>query len=128
MIKIAIVGADGQNKAWTPLREDRAKQAIQSILYRHAVPNSISVMESIKYCDPSSIVLVSGHSIKGGVDIWAEVIVDKFGIRKEIYPPEVNQWEDKIIRDEISGDWHAAPKKYILKGYRSRNIQIAKGM
>ena len=73
------------------------------------------------------IVLVSGHCPKGGVDIWAEEIADELGIKKEIYPAEVNQWNDRYCYE--SGHTHMGETvvDYTrkMKGYRSRNIQIA---
>ena len=77
-------------------------------------------------------VLVSGLCPKGGVDIWSEEIADELGIKKEIYPAEVNQWNDKVIIDAksydehiITGAFHVIARSKRLKGYRSRNIQIA---
>ena len=79
-----------------------------------------------------TITLVSGHCPKGGVDIWAEEIADVLGIKKEIYPAEVNQWNDKVIIDPksydehiITGAFHVIARMKKLKGFRSRNIQIA---
>jgi hypothetical protein len=61
------------------------------------------------------------------VDLWAEEIADELGIKKEIYPAEVNQWGDEISHQiEIGiGYKPEAPSKVRLKGYKSRNIQIA---
>lgn len=42
-----------------------------------------------------------GHKKKrraGGVDIWAEEIAIKLGLKTEIYAPEVNRWRDAIIK------------------------------
>ena len=60
----------------------------------------------------------------GGVDIWAEEIADELGIKKEIYPAEVNQWNDKNIIGR-TGMCDSEGLQKTLKGYRSRNIQIA---
>jgi len=60
---------------------------------------------------------------KGGVDTWAEIIACKLGIKTEIYPPEVNQWENKRILNPEYGS--SMQRYYTLRGYKSRNIQIA---
>ena len=97
-MKIAIVGS--QEDKWTEEQKVKAKAEIKLIL---------------EHYDYS--VLVSGHCPKGGVDIWAEEIADKFGIEKEIFTPEVNQWNDKITWSQALGN--------IKIGYKSRNIKIA---
>jgi len=53
----------------------------------------------------------------GGVDIWAEEIANKLGVKTEIYPAPAKQWKDIEIT--------VVQPETILKGYRSRNIQIA---
>jgi len=68
---------------------------------------------------------------KGGVDTWAEIVAKELGIKTEIYAPEVNQWNDKVVSEitsDIFGDWHVSGKRFHVrkKGYRSRNIEIAK--
>lgn len=69
---------------------------------------------------------------KGGVDTWAEIIATRLGIQKEIYPVEVRQWADKVVESPekvVQGVF--IPKgscKTTFKGYRSRNIQIAKAL
>lgn len=67
-----------------------------------------------------TIILVSGHCPKDGVDIRAEEIADELGIKKEIYPAEVNQWEDRTIYGNLY-----PTEMQRQKGYKSRNIQIA---
>jgi len=169
MVKIAIVGADGTNKAWTPERIEKAKIIIKSILEApikakglvgHSYRWTAMGFPSWFYVKPlpnktTGIVLVSGHCPvgevktycincgmfleegllqrvkhdeerhqlievydKGGVDTWAEIIATELGIKKEIYPAEVNQWEDKKVLLFGGG-------VIKHKGYRSRNIQIA---
>ena len=63
----------------------------------------------------SNLTIVSGHSPKGGVDIFAESIAQSFKIKTDIYPAEVNQWGGKNVNHKR------------LKGYKARNVQIAKG-
>jgi hypothetical protein len=64
---------------------------------------------------------------KGGIDTIAEIVASELGIQKEIYPAEVNQWEDKIV--ESGSIYDEGPCngmfRFKKKGYRSRNIQIA---
>jgi hypothetical protein len=126
-MKIAIVGADGTNKAWTPERIEKAKLVIRAIFhgakfFDHLPKNDFErylygfIQENIEV--DRNIILISGHCPKGGVDIWAEEMADEFGIHKEIYPAETNQWRDKKVLLFGGGII-----KY--KGYRSRNIQIA---
>jgi len=126
-MKIAIVGADGTNKAWTPERIEKAKLVIRAIFHGAKFFDRLPkndfehylygfIQENIEV--DRNIILISSHCPEGGVDIWAEEMADKFGIQKEIYPAEVNQWEDKKVLLFGGG---------IIKhkGYRSRNIQIA---
>ena len=57
---------------------------------------------------PNSI-LISGHSPRGGVDIFVELFAKEFDIPTNIIPPQINQWLDKDGK----------------MGYRSRNLVIA---
>ena len=128
-IKIAIVGCE--ENEWKPEQIPKVKQWIKNMFHALGFDN----------------VLVSGHCPKGGVDIWAEEIADELGIKKEIYPAEVNQWNDKKSKDifvcnfdgctfegsegeiykhsDETGHMCINVSNKILKGYRSRNIQIA---
>ena len=54
--------------------------------------------------DGSKLVVVSGRSPMGGVDVWAEKIANKMGIETEIYPPATNDWN----------------------GFKARNLEIAR--
>jgi len=139
-MKIAIVGAE-ENK-WTEKQKEKAKDFIRTLLCE------ASQIEGA--FNNKEVILVSGHSPKGGVDVWAENIAKELGIKTEIYAPEVNQWNDKwVSREELTIPvWHLSrPHKcpkcgYVsdvtnvcrkcnelmwvkLYGYRSRNIQIA---
>jgi hypothetical protein len=78
-MKIAIVGADGTNKAWTPERIRKAKSFIRNLL--------TDIGLTIVGGKTAELVVVSGHCPQGGVDIWAEEIADELEIQKEIYPP-----------------------------------------
>ena len=62
---------------------------------------------------------MSGGCHKGGVDIWSEMIADAIGIPKEIYLPDVHQWEDD--KEPMIPRWGMF---IIKKGYKSRNMEI----
>jgi hypothetical protein len=57
--------------------------------------------------DPRVIVVVSGRSPMGGVDLWAEEIAGELGITLDIKAPRVYSWSDGY-------------------GYRARNLDIAR--
>jgi hypothetical protein len=109
-LKVGIVGPE-ESKWKSKEQIENAKFEIRKILF-------INCFDGY---GKKTGTLVSGHCPKGGVDIWAEEIADNLGIKKEIYPVEVNQWEDET---EYWGETHDVT--HILKGYKSRNIQIAK--
>jgi hypothetical protein len=52
------------------------------------------------------VVLVSGHSPMGGVDIWAEEVANQLGVQPVLFVPTVHAWGAK-------------------GGYKERNIAIA---
>ncbi len=64
---------------------------------------------------------------QGGVNTWAEIIATRLGIKKEIYLAPAKQWNDKYVHED--GHTHMGETvvdyEVKLKGYRSRNIQIA---
>ena len=142
MMKVAIVGPE--ESKWPTDLKRKAKNVITTLLTRHAFCETLAdepFADTSREVDWSKITLVSGHCPKGGVDIWAEEISDQLGIKKEIYTPEVNQWEDKINKipfnkneveeyqidtTELEFDGYYYYRIYRQKGYRSRNIQIAK--
>lgn len=107
-MKIAIVGPE--ESKWSKELKALAKKEIEEIFFLYS--------DSIGY---DCITLVSGHCPHGGVDIWAEEIADKLEIKKEIYPAEVNQFEDRFTT-EMENPYLPAKK---LMGYKSRNIKIA---
>ncbi len=57
----------------------------------------------------NELVIISGRSPKGGIDIYAEEAALEQNVKTEIFPPEVNQWEDDGEK----------------MGYKSRNLAIA---
>ena len=113
MIKIGVVGPE--ESKWKPEQIPKTKSYIRDIFNKYA-------SDTLTHGPYKPLVLVSGHCPKFGVDIWAEEVADKLGIKKEIYAPEVNQWEDKIFPS--FGMPSVEDKKQ--KGYRSRNIDMAK--
>ena len=120
-MKLAIVGADARAWGNIPNGEKKAREKIKEIIVGHGSSFQEPDRSTISF---DGVVIVSGHCPQGGVDIWAEEIAKELGIKTEIYPAEVHQWNDKII-PRISPFMNVVgnPK---LKGYRSRNIQIAK--
>jgi hypothetical protein len=81
---------------------------------------------------------------EGGVDTWAEMKATELGIKKEIYPAEVNQWGNSF-QCRICGvtfdkpslvtkhgnmvhnlDYKTIEPIITLRGFRSRNIQTVK--
>lgn len=102
-MKIAIVGAE--EKAWTDDQKQTVKDIITKFLRRYS----------------DNPVLISGGCPKGGVDIWAEECADRAPtIPKQIFKPEVEQWEDDAKLIHPIGN-----QRLIKKGYKSRNIEIA---
>lgn len=81
-MKLAIVGSE--EKYWSRELAVKAISAIDALL------------------GPQD-TLISGGCLRGGVDIWAERIADKKGLKKIIFLPQKNNW-------------------YY---YKKRNIQIA---
>ena len=135
MTKICVVGPE--ESKWKPEQIPKAKKTITDILMNH-----YTEYDNYGQFEPElEVILVSGHCPKGGVDIWAEEVADKLGIKNEIHAPEVNQWEDRItdipfnkneVKEhhiDITGlrfDGYYYYQVYKQKGYRSRNIDMAK--
>lgn len=121
-MKIAIT--DSEELKWVEEQKEKIKDVIVSIFGKHG--RTLIKIDNNKHWRVSglyeNITLVSGHCHKGGVDIWAEEIADVLGIKKEIYPAEVEQWKDENYHHI---ECHNVPRLVPLKGYRSRNIQIA---
>lgn len=99
MVRIAIVGSE--EKYWTPETRELACAEIKKILIND---DHLDYVNGNPY-DAIYPTLISGGCPKGGVDIWAEIIADFIGLKKEIYYPENNQWEPN--------------------GYKERNEKIA---
>ena len=116
MIKICIVGPE--ESKWKPEQIPKAKQTITDILMKH-----YTEYDNYGQFEPElEVVLVSGHCPKKGVDIWAEEIADVLRITKQIYAPEVYQWADS----STAKVYHREGVTKRLKGYRTRNIDMAK--
>jgi len=90
-MKIGIIG-HGKDK----FTEETKKKAIQ-IIY--------SIIDTI--CLIKKIIIVSGHSPVGGIDIWAEEVAHKKGIELNLKIPKQHKWDAEY-------------------GYKQRNLDIAK--
>ena len=171
-MKIAIVGADLRAWAKIPDGEMKVKKRIFDILMGIPSGRWTKNNARKAFLDEKEITVVSGHCSvgeerwycvdchvwkycapathrrikvydQGGVDTWAEIIATELGLKKEIYPAEINQLNYKKeyhsgfvgnlgdmnpigslpfprVQQLGIGSWKT------LKGYRSRNIQIAK--
>lgn len=97
-LRVGIVGS-GEDK-FTEIGKKTAKNMIAWTLYD---------ITTNWYC-VNPVTVVSGHSIKGGVDIWAEEIADAGKLNKLIFAPKVETWD--------------TPKG--CYGYKARNLDIAK--
>lgn len=104
--KLAIVGP--QEDKWTDELKVKAKEYIENLIKETRD-------------DDGRLILISGHCPKGGVDIWAEEVADKLGLDKQIFKPDVEQWEDDYPT-EAENPYLPIRMKI---GYKSRNIGIA---
>jgi len=122
-IKVVMVGPE--ESKWKPEQIPKVKEEIGRIFVTELW--KFNAQQISPQRDYTGIILVSGHCPKGGVNIWAEEIADELGIEKEIYPAEVNRWNDDISHQiEIGFGYKPEnPPEVRLKGCRSRNIQIA---
>ena len=105
-MKVGIVGP--QENKWLPFQSNRVKQAITTILWQYQFDKELT--------------MVSGGCPLGGVDIWAEEVAKERGIDTDIIKPDINEWEDRYAT-EYENPYIPVP---ILKGFKSRNIAIAK--
>ena len=147
--KIAIMGSE--EKYWTPAQRTNTVKKIREILIEESCPKDM-LGDRIPF-EPDVVTLISGGCPNGGVDIWAEIVADVLGIKKQIFYPDVNQWEDLphikqpkeglnfgfnlfcprcnafAIEDGKLGrlwNWDVAPvNNYCKKGYKTRNLEIA---
>jgi len=95
-MKVAIVGSE--EKYWHEATLQKMKKIIREIINRHSKDVN----------DFDDLIIISGHSHKGGVDIEVEKIVKDYpDIDLVIYPPKILSWAGE-------------------GGYKSRNITIAK--
>jgi hypothetical protein len=95
-MKVGIIG-HGQDK-FTEFTEAHAKHAISSLLENYR-DQTIGANDEI--------VVVSGHSPVGGIDIWAEDIAATLGLGVDIKTPRQNRWEAEY-------------------GFKARNLDIAR--
>lgn len=127
MPKVAIVGPSEEK--WTSKQKSKAESEIYKIFFKnlkgyHYEEESYGGFIGLKtQFDFNDLTLISGACPKGGVDIWAEEIADINHIKKQIFNPEVNQWNDKV---ECNGKEFTSNHIHkVLMGYKSRNIKIA---
>lgn len=122
-MKIGIGG--GRESKWKPEQKRIARIIIRNLLCGTHRLSTPQIKSSFGY---GKTILVSGHCHLGGVDIWAEEIAKELGIEVEKHPAPAKSWNDKLIVleqtafDSIYG--YQDEKK--LKGYRTRNIDMAK--
>jgi hypothetical protein len=93
---LGVVGS-GADK-FTPAGEVLARKYIQALLIDKRIESNLH---------DQPLVVRSGHSIMGGVDIWAEETARGMGITLDIKAPKQERWD--------------APY-----GYKARNLDIAK--
>lgn len=98
-MKIGIVG-HGADK-FDEYSKKEAKRIIESIL----LFNSNSKLGRVPRV--KDVVLVSGHSPVGGIDIWSEEVAKELGIPMDLKVPEQYTWDAQY-------------------GYKQRNLDIAK--
>lgn len=110
MIHIGFVGSSELH--WSNDSKIKAIQKISEILTQYIIQYG-----------KENITFVSGGCKKSGIDIWSEIVADSLGIKTQIFPTEVEQWEDKEMLDAFISIDKEGYKK--LKGYKSRNIDIA---
>lgn len=91
-MKIGIIG-HGTDK-FTFISKTKAIELIQDIFYNYSP-------------DFEDIILVSGHSPVGGVDIWAEEMANSLNIPLDLKIPKQNKWDAEY-------------------GYKQRNLDIAR--
>jgi len=107
-MKIGIIG-HAEDK-FTEETKQKAVSLIRKILYDAARPVSAKVdvgVGQLEITKPTKeVILVSGRSPLGGIDVWAEEIALALDIETDIKAPKQNRWNAEY-------------------GYRQRNIDIA---
>ena len=141
MTRVAIVGSEG--KHWTPRQRTEVIRKIHDILMTIAIregrmyqsEHRRPVVANPEMRGKTLITLVSGgcgargkdekQEFAGGVDVWAEIVADVLGIKKDIrYAPSM-RWDDE--RGETSYQDHDGFRSMtiIKDGFKSRNLRIA---
>lgn len=137
-IKVAIVGSQGRH--WTPVQRTKVINRIQEILKSHyEIETVFGGPEYGIWTRVNLPILISGgcgaegekkkQKFDGGVDVWAEIVADVLGVKKEIYYAPSMQWGDKtvhIVHSVHPEDPNAWTEKVNLKGFETRNMEIAK--
>ena len=96
-IKVAFVGADSSK--W-----DQKSETVVRLKVRN-------IMRYYMSAYPDAFIPISGHSPKGGVDIWTEEIAKELGLEMKIFAPKAFVWWVVERGEEI--------------GYKKRNMLIA---
>lgn len=94
VFKLAIVGSTSDKF------DEHSKQVAQNLI--KTIINKCVTAHS-------NVIVVSGASPKGGIDVWAETIAKENNLQTEIHAPQVNCWDN--VGNKI--------------GYKSRNMRIA---
>lgn len=130
-IRVAIVGSEG--KYWTPRQRSKTIQKIKEIFDTEMKKD---YMKNPDHCGwgHSYLILVSGgcgslgedvpQKFDGGVDVWAEIVADVLGIKKDIKYAQVMQWKSVVVPFGID----EAPAGLSFEGgFKERNDEIARG-
>jgi len=132
-MKVTIIGS--REIAWTGSQ----KGCLNSVL-RHIVSNlklgnilesgtiscdasclisSITATMRCQVFDAKELVVVTGRCPVGGVDVRVEKLAEEFGVKTEIYPPEIYRWMDKRHPDSsgVCGTCRFGEINFVAKNY-----------
>jgi len=141
-LRIAIVGSQG--KHWTPAQRTKVIEKIKEIFLKHADMEMEKVVpEALKpttfwnpYAHLSRVILVSGgcgttdkdskQKFDGGVDVWAEIVADALGVKKDIKYAETFNWEDEHGETSYEDEDGFRSITIYKKGFKTRNLEIAR--
>ncbi len=117
------MGSEG--KYWTPVQRTKAILKIKEIL----IDDDYLDVNPFDPGDVTYPTLVSGgcgstgendkQKFDGGIDVWAEIVADFIGLKKDIKYAESMTWGD--VHESI---YRGGPSR-VLKGFKTRNIEIA---
>ena len=145
MIKVAIVGSQG--KHWTSNQRTKVIKEIENILTNlsrvqgsiYQAQQKLPMVANPGLRGKTLVILVSGgcgatgeddkFKFHPGVDGWAEIVADSMGIEKDIRYAPAMQWSNQPITIRHSNhpeDPNAWEERVIRKGFKTRNLEIAK--